>query len=373
MSANTGIGLPGESSGGGGGGGSDLSALSDYQIPRYNSATKTLVNSGFRISETTAALQGSTTIETLADIQSGVSTFRLGRAHTITSAAENVTFRNIITDTVFHPTWQSTQRNGTWSSVQRTPVGDLVQDFVFQADRSETVTNPSFTFTSLAFDHRLYEIQIEPIAAVDNVIVVIQQRNPAGDFVDYWRSRLINLTASQLATPTPQNIAINPFIDLQASTEYQLIAVAPNDIQVRGNAAGVPRILLTYRRWQDLPLATLAEATVSRLVMGERLVNNGSFLSIGDVLTNQNTSGVIFGQAVTLIRLDWDRFPTFNSGVIRVYVDGVSRQDLTIGSTQTGNFIVTTPVSIPAGSRISMQWRTTFGPLFNFIATFTFR
>ena len=197
MAANTGIGLPGTP-----GGGLTLNLL-DNQVPRYDEATNTLVNSGFQINPMTLALQGATNIETLADIQSGVSTFRLGQAHTMTSAAENVSFRNTVNDVVFHPTWQTTERTGDWSSVQRTPVGDLVQDFVFQSDRSETVTNPNFLFTSLAVNHRLYEVQVEPIADVENVIVVIQQRNTEGDFVDYWRSRLINLTASTVASPSP--------------------------------------------------------------------------------------------------------------------------------------------------------------------------
>ena len=81
MGANTGIGLPGD-----GGGGTDLSGLSDNQVPRFNAATNRLENSGFQIHPMTRALQGATNIETLADVQSGVSTFRLGQAHTMTSA-----------------------------------------------------------------------------------------------------------------------------------------------------------------------------------------------------------------------------------------------------------------------------------------------
>ena len=228
--------------------------LADNQIPVYRSSSNTLENSGFQINPISRSLQGATNIETLADIQSAVSTFRLGQAHTMTSAAENVSFRNVITGSVFHPTWQTTEQDGDWASVQRTPVGDLVQDFVFQADNSETVTNPDFMFTSLAFNHRLYEVKIEPVADVDNVIVVIQQNNGT-EFVDYWRSRLINLTTSQLASPSPQNIAINPFIDLVASTQYRLIVLSEGDIQLRGSADGMPRILLTYRQWEDVPIA----------------------------------------------------------------------------------------------------------------------
>ena len=122
MGANTGIGLPGD-----GGGGTDLSGLSDNQVPRFNAATNRLENSGFQIHPMTRALQGATNIETLADVQSGVSTFRLGQAHTMTSAGENVTFRNSINNVAFHPTWQTTESTGDWNSVQRTPVGDLIQ------------------------------------------------------------------------------------------------------------------------------------------------------------------------------------------------------------------------------------------------------
>lgn len=249
MGADTGIGLPGAQTTSG----SDLSGLSDDQIPVFRNSR--LENSGFRINSMTRALQGATNIETLADIQSGVSTWRLGFAHSVSSAAENVTFRNTVNNVVFHPTWQTTEAEGDWSSVQRTPIGDLVEDFVFQADRSETVTNPDFMFTSLPFNHRLYEIQVEPIEATENIIVVLQQ-DVNGEFIDYWRSRLINLTPSDLANPTPQNIAINPFVDLIASTQYRIQVGSATDVVLRGNSAGLPRITLTYRRWTDLPLAT---------------------------------------------------------------------------------------------------------------------
>ena len=373
MAANTDIGLPGESTSSG----SDLSGLSDNQIPRFNAATNSLENSGFQINPMTRALQGATNIETLADIQSGVSTFRLGQAHTITSAAENVSFRNTVANITFHPTWQTTERAGTWASVQRTPVGDLVQDFVFQSDRSETVTNPNFLFTSLPVDHRLYEIQIEPIIDTDNIIVVIQQRNTEGDFVDYWRSRLINLTASQLASPAPQNIAINPFIDLLANTEYRLIAAASSDIQLRGNAAGVPRIVLTYRQWEDLPLALQRDTTTDRnrqrLVLGDRRINNNSFLRVGDVRGVSNGSGVMFDEDITLCRINWDRQPLFRAGILRVYINGVSTLDLPIEATQSGEYTIPNPQPIPARTRITIQWRSTQGSLTDFIITFLFK
>ena len=350
--------------------------LADNQIPVYRSSSNTLENSGFQINPISKSLQGATNIETLADIQSGVSTFRLGQAHTMTSAAENVSFRNVITGTVFHPTWQKTEKEGDWASVQRTPVGDLVQDFVFQADNSETVTNPDFMFTSLAFNHRLYEVKIEPVADVDNIIVVIQQNNGT-EFVDYWRSRLINLTTSQLASPSPQNIAINPFIDLVASTQYRLIALSEDDIQLRGNAAGVPRILLTYRQWEDLPLTLQRDSTTDRnrqrLVLGDRRVNNNSFLRVGDVRGISNGSGVMFDEDITICRINWDRQPQFRAGILRVYIDGVRALDLPIQSTQSGEYTIPNPQPIPARARITIQWRSTQGSLTDFIITFLFK
>ena len=352
-------------------------SLEDNEVPVKMAGANVLVGSGFLINPVTRALQGERNIETLADIQSGVSTFRLGQAHTITSAGENVTFRNSINNVAFHPTWQTTESTGDWNSVQRTPVGDLIQDFVFQSDRSETVTNPNFMFTSLPVDHRLYEIQVEPIQATENVIVVIQQRNPDGVFVDYWRSRLINLTTSQLASPTPQNIAINPFIDLRASTEYRLIAGALTDIQLRGNAAGVPRILLTYRQWEDLPLALQRDTTTDRnrqrLVLGDRRINNNSFLRVGDVRGISNGSGVMFDEDITLCRINWDRQPHFRAGFLRVYINGVSTLDLPIEATQSGEYTIPNPQPIPARTRITIQWRSTQGSLTDFIITFLFK
>ena len=169
-----------------GGGGMDvIGNLSANQIPRFNATTRRFENSGFQINTTTSALEGTTNVETTGTVQAGVSAFRLGSAHAVLSTAENVVFSNLVTNDNFHPTWQTTERLGDWASVQRTPLGSLVEDQVFQADRSQTVTNPNFTFTSVAGNHRLYEINVEPVSSVQNVVFILEQRNTAGDFVDY--------------------------------------------------------------------------------------------------------------------------------------------------------------------------------------------
>ena len=248
----------------GGGGGTDvIGNLSANQIPRFNATTRRFENSGFQINTTTSALEGTTNVETTGTVQAGVSAFRLGSAHAVLSTAENVVFSNLVTNDNFHPTWQTTERLGDWASVQRTPLGSLVEDQVFQADRSQTVTNPNFTFTSVAGNQRLYEINVEPVSSAQNVVFILEQRNTAGNFVDYWRSQPVNLTASDLNTPTPQNIINNSFIDLFGSTDYRVRTLATADVQLRGNAAGIPRITLTLRPWQDQALVTQQEAVSS--------------------------------------------------------------------------------------------------------------
>ena len=246
--------------GGNNGGGTNIIGnLSANQIPRFNATTNRLENSGFQINAITSALQGTTNVETSGTVQAGVSAFRLGSAHAVLSTAENVIFQNLVTDVTFHPTWQTTQRLGDWASVQRTPVGALIIDEVFQSDRSQTVNNPSFTLTGAASNRRLYEINVEPVTSVQNVIFVLEQRNTAGNFVDYWRSQPVNLTASA----TPQNIINNSFIDLLSSTDYRVRTIATDAVQLRGNAAGVPRITLTLRPWRDQPLVTQQDAVSS--------------------------------------------------------------------------------------------------------------
>ncbi len=248
----------------GGGGGTDvIGNLSANQIPRFNATTRRFENSGFQINAITSALEGTTNVETTGTVQSGVSALELGSAHAVLSTAENVVFSNLVTNDNFHPTWQTTERLGDWASVQRTPLGSLVEDQVFQADRSQTVTNPNFTFTSVAGNQRLYEINVEPVSSAQNVVFILEQRNTAGNFVDYWRSQPLNLTASDLNTPTPQNIINNSFIDLFGSTDYRVRTLATADVQLRGNAAGIPRITLTLRPWQDQAIVTQQDAVSS--------------------------------------------------------------------------------------------------------------
>ena len=262
--AFTGIGLPAtESTGGGTPGQNIIGTLSNNQIPRYNATTRQFEGSGFSIDPLTGAIRGAGDIETDGSVQAGDLIYLLGLAHAVRSSAENVTFQNLVTGLTFHPTWQTTDSRGNWATVQRTPIGDLVENAVFQADRSQTVTNPNFEFTSLAFTHRLYSINVEPIANATGVVVLIERRNAAGTFVNYWRSGSVDLTASPLTTPAPQTVAITPFIDLMGSTVYRLRTVSAGDVQLRGNAAGVPRITLTYRQWEDRPLATRADATLT--------------------------------------------------------------------------------------------------------------
>ena len=225
--------------------------LSDNALPAWDDSGSRLFDSGLERNPTTGAIETSADIITSGRVQSGVATFGLGLAHEITSAAENVTFRNTVTNITYQPTWQTTGQDGNWASVQRTPVGDLVEGHVFQGIQTETVTNPDFMFTSLPINHRLYSVEVMPSASQTNVIVTIQQNNGT-EFVDYWRSRPLTLTAGTVA-----NVAINPFIDLLAATQYRLIASSPDgDVAVLGNTAGIPRILLNYWEWADLPLAT---------------------------------------------------------------------------------------------------------------------
>ena len=298
-------------------GGNPFGALSNDSIPRFNTDTRQLEDSGFRINPLTRAIEGAANIETTGVVQAGVDGFRLNLAHIMRAAAENVTFRNLVTGNTFHPTWQTTDRSGTWQSVQRTPIGPLVEDQVFQSVRTATVTNPRFEFTSLAFTHRLYEIDVEPLANTEGVVVVIERQNGQGVFVDYWRSGSFNLIGSAAGTPTQQTVVINPFIDLMASTVYRLRTISTGDVQLRGNAAGVPRILLTYRRWEDRPLATLAETMLTGVQI-RTLLNSLSGISLQTTDQSEVTN--------TISNLTLDRFPVAtNAGV------GNSRMRLAVG------------------------------------------
>ena len=224
--------------------------LSDHALPRWDDENLQFLDSGLVRDPDTGTLITDADIMTTGRIQSGVATFGLGLAQDITAAAENVAFTNRVTNTVFHPTWQTAGIDGNWNSVQRTPVGNLVTNHPFQAIDTEEITNPDFMFTSLPVNNRLYAVNIEPVNTVSNVRVLIQQNNGT-EFVDYWRSQPFDLVAD-----TQQNVVIRPFIDLFASTQYRFITITDEDVILKGDTNGIPRILITYWQWEDINLAT---------------------------------------------------------------------------------------------------------------------
>ena len=231
--------------------------LTEGSVPVFRSADSMLRDSGFMINAANE-LTGTTKIQTTDDIEAGVGTFNLATAHAMSSAAENVTFTNEITNTTYHPTWQTAEPAGTWRSVQRSPVGNLVVDAEVQdtVDNSQDITNPDFMITSFPFNHRIYEFHIEPVNSVNGVRFVMQRNNGTA-FVDYWRSRRVNLVAT--AQGTTQNIVIRPFIDLEASTPIRIFIEADEDVILRGDSTGFPRIQLHYRQFQDDDLALASE------------------------------------------------------------------------------------------------------------------
>ena len=224
--------------------------LSDNQIPVYKQDTNSLEDSGFQINPITLALSGTTSIMTDDDIQSGLSTFNLGLAHRISSAGENVAFRNIVTNTAYHPTWQTSDSTGDWRSIQRTPAEDLVTDFDYQSDSSEQITNPEFTFRTLTVNMRIYRFSITPHTSIDNVILTVQQNNGT-ELVDYLRSRPVNLTAG-----SANDIPVIPFADLLANTDYRIIITSESgNVTVLGDSSGIPALSIDYRPWVDNTLA----------------------------------------------------------------------------------------------------------------------
>ncbi len=342
MAASTGIGLPISGTSQPGTGTALGFNLQEGEVPVFRSSTQSLEPSGFVINPVTRALRGTTDIETSASVEAGVATFRLRRAHEITSAAENVTFRNRVTNRTFHPTWQTSEDTGDWASVQRTPVGNLVTDFEFQAVADTEITNPAFMFTSLPVNNRLYRVMVNPVNSVSGVVVLLQQNNGI-EFVDYWRSQPLSFIAD-----TPVDVAINPFIDLFASTEYRLSVESPNgDAIVRGNSAGIPQLIIDYRAWEDRPLVTTT--ALQEAIQNLPTTGNGSstFLGLSDTPQTYTANQFLRANAEG----DGLEFATLADNFADSLNASVSGNELTITIGRTGTLPdVSTTVTLPTGS-----------------------
>ena len=226
-------------------------ALADNEIPIKMPGSNVLSGSGFMINPSTMAMEGTRDIETSAKVTSGLATFGLAQAHDIISAAENVAITNVVTDTDFHPTWQTATQDGDWASVQRTPTAAAVIDHPFQVDVTQDVTNPVVAFDGLAFDHRIYAITLTPTSSITNAVFTLA-RLSGSDFINYWQSRPIDLVGGG-----PQKIPGRPFIDLEGGQRYQITATSEDgDVVLKGNAGGLPAMLFDYVPWRDDQLAT---------------------------------------------------------------------------------------------------------------------
>lgn len=225
--------------------------LSNNQIPVWNAATSQLENSGLELDALTQSIRTALNLRSAVVIESGTAVFNLGSAHSIISTGENVATVNRVTGVTYHPTWQTAGIDGNWNSVQRTPTGTLVTNHPFQNDDTATVTNPSYDFTSLAFNHRLYRVTFSPNTSQTNVIAILM-RQSSTDFIEYSRIPPFDIVGGANMT-----LNLSPFIDLEASQNFRLVVNSPDgDVVLNSDAAGNPFLLLDYWAWEDRPLAT---------------------------------------------------------------------------------------------------------------------
>ena len=306
MAAKTGIGLPGEME--------DFVMLSlrDNEVPiRSPAGDNLLIGSGFTLDPDTQTLRSSTgqNFSTDGEIQAGTNSLLLSQAHRISSAAENVVFTNEVTGNNFHPTWQTTTRTGPWTSVQRTPTGDLVMDEALQAINTESITNPVFMLggaeTLIDENTRIYDFTIEPEEDQDDVTILLEQDN-GDEFVPYWSSRPFSITGG-----ADQKRILLPFVDVFKETEYRVtISSTAGDVVLKGDTNGVPRILTSYRRWEDQPLIT-AEDVGDIRINGLVEVTENITITADNVATYQNKLWVIQGGQSPVITVSDDIDLTF--------------------------------------------------------------
>lgn len=176
-------------------------------------------------------------------VRTGVRSVQIGSAHEISSSGENLTIKNVVSNVNFHPTWQTADPSGNWKTVQRTPVGNLIENHDFNSESGSTITNPDFTITSLNVDHRLYAITVNAVSAQTNVTLSIYTQDTL-----FWQDTFSNLLAGL------NTYQLSNFIDLNASTEYRITATSTDgDVEVLGGAS-IPFIQLNYRQWVDVPV-----------------------------------------------------------------------------------------------------------------------
>ena len=290
MAENTGIGLPGEMED------SVMLALRDNEVPmRAPGARNLLVGTGFSLDTNTQTLMSSSSqnFSTDGEIQAGTNSILLAQAHRISSSAENVVFTNEVTGNVFHPTWQTTTRTGPWSSLQRTPTSNLVMDEALQAINTEDITNPIFMLggseTLIDENTRIYDFTIEPESNQNEVTVLVEQDN-GDEFVPYWSSRPFSITGG-----ADQRIILLPFVDVFANTEYRVtISSTLGDVVLKGDTNGIPRILTSFRRWEDRPLITSQDVGDFR-INGLVEITADVTITADNVATYQNKLWIIQG------------------------------------------------------------------------------
>ena len=263
--------------------------LADNAIPVWDDEGSTLENSGLVLDEDTSSITTTLNFRTTGDIESGTGTFLLRSAHEISSGGENVPFTNSVTGISYHPTWQTTTRGGNWSSVQRTPVGDLVENHPIQNDDSQNITNPVYDFDGLNINHRIYRAVFGVGSDQTNVSVILSIRRGV-DYVEYYRDTIPRITADAMA-----EYVLRPFVDISANQSFRLTVFSPDgDVVLKGNSSGEPFLLIDYVQWRDDPLATHPYVGNYRT---DGLVNitENTVITADNVSTYQNKIWVIQG------------------------------------------------------------------------------
>ncbi|WPH64039.1 hypothetical protein vBVpP1_38 [Vibrio phage vB_VpP_1] len=168
--------------------------------------------------------------------------------HYISSAAENVMFKNLWNDKIFTPVWQRITRDKTWIPTYRMYTDSQIADVFIESNSSGVIANPVFSRT-VPDNHRTWSIILKPAVSLSGVKMKLEfnGRTAFDDVIgDFVKDTTFKYDLDSNTTP----------IDvLQGETFIISFYHDTDDVLLYGNqSSNVPYMMISIRRFKEVPL-----------------------------------------------------------------------------------------------------------------------
>lgn len=182
-------------------------------------------------------------------IQTNTNSVNIG-SHHISSAGENVTFKNDDTMNVYTPVWQQVKRDSSPLPSYRMYIDSQMSNFNVNTVDTDTITNPVFNVTSIK-NYRIWSVTLKPSKDLDNVYFSILFGDTVmfNEVMGNFRKDL-QFTYNFDSNTTPFDVFKDEVFKIRIYHKTDLV-------ELYGSAnLGLPYITFEVREWEERIIGT---------------------------------------------------------------------------------------------------------------------